>query len=276
MNNKVQHASASSARFTRRCLWLTSLGTAVLLLVGHRAVPAEEPSPAKRILLVTGEDYPGHKWRETTPVLAESIAEDPRLQVDIAWETTALRDRELADYDAIIMHFKNYDPDVPGKQAQANLERFVREGGGLVLVHFACGAFQEWPEFVKLAGRVWDPEIQPAHDPHGPFQVKISDQQHPVTKGMSNFETVDELYTCLAGEPPIHVLVEATSKNDGKNYPLAFVLQYGRGRVFHSTLGHDVEALANPHVARLFRRGTAWAAGLDPQPADTAAQAEPE
>jgi type 1 glutamine amidotransferase len=51
---------------------------------------------------------------------------------------------------------------------------------------------------------------------------------------------------------------------DGKDYPMAFVLDYGKGRIFHSVLGHDVQALANPHVGRLFRNACAWTAGLAP------------
>jgi len=44
---------------------------------------------------------------------------------------------------------------------------------------------------------------------------------------------------------------------------MAFVLDYGKGRVFHSPLGHDAAALKNPPVAELFRRACAWAAGLE-------------
>jgi type 1 glutamine amidotransferase len=51
---------------------------------------------------------------------------------------------------------------------------------------------------------------------------------------------------------------------DSKDYPIAFTLTYGKGRVFHSVLGHDVNALANPSAGRLFRRASAWAAGLEP------------
>jgi type 1 glutamine amidotransferase len=85
-------------------------------------------------------------------------------------------------------------------------------------------------------------------------------------QGLPPFETVDELYTCLAGQAPIEVLAQATSKVDGKAYPMAFVLSVGRGRVFHSPLGHDVQALASAAVGELFRRGTAWAAGKPPVP----------
>jgi len=119
------------------------------------------------------------------------------------------------------------------------------------------------PEGSGTPNWVWDPKLRP-HDPYGRFTVRIIDHEHPVTAGLGDFETVDELYTCLAGKTPIRVLATARSKVDGKDYPMAFVLNYGKGRVFHSPLGHDVRALANPDVARLFRRACAWVAGLEP------------
>ena len=217
------------------------------------------------MLLVTGEDYPGHKWRETAPVLQGLLAKDPRLAVEVSEDLNCLRLPRLHDFDAVVLHFKNYDPQVPGPEGQANLARFVREGGGLVLVHFACGAFQEWPEFEALAGRVWNPKLR-GHDPHGKFQVEMVDPEHPVTRGLQAFETTDELYTCLDGKTPIHVLAQSQSKIDQKQYPMAFVLQCGDGRVFHCPLGHDVAAFSPPAVGDLFRRGTAWVAGIEPVP----------
>jgi hypothetical protein len=83
---------------------------------------------------------------------------------------------------------------------------------------------------------------------------------------MAGFETDDELYTCLTGEHPIHVVAHAKSSVDGKNYPIAFVSNYGKGRTFHCVLGHDARALAIPAVQELFRRGCAWASGLPPVP----------
>ncbi|MHC4520477.1 MAG: ThuA domain-containing protein [Planctomycetota bacterium] len=221
------------------------------------------PSEAKRVLIVTGVDYPGHKWRETTPVLANAIGHDERLDVSITEVPNDLAGSDLGDYDTIVLHFMDWEVPDPGPTARTNLQKFVHAGGGLVLVHFACGAFQEWDEFGVLAGRAWDPNLR-GHDPHGAFIVEIADAEHPITRGMTAFETTDELYTCLAGETPIHILATARSKVDQKDYPMAFVLQYGKGKVFHCVLGHDVKALANPAVGELFRRGTAWTAGLDP------------
>jgi type 1 glutamine amidotransferase len=227
------------------------------------ATAADDTAKAvKKVLLVTGQDYPGHKWQETAPVLAEAIGKDPRMQVKVTEDPKTLASPELDGYDAVVLHFMNWEQPDPGEQARANLKRFVEGGKGLVIVHFACGAFQEWPEFRNLAGRSYDKTLRP-HDPFGMFRIEITDPAHPIMKGMQPFDTTDELYTCLAGDRPIQILATARSKVDNKDYPMAFVLDYGKGRVFHSPLGHDAASLKNPPVAELFRRATAWAAGLD-------------
>lgn len=235
-----------------------------LCLLMAVSVGAKAPADAsiKRVMIVTGQDYPGHKWPETTPVLKAGLAQDARLQVDVVEQPSFLATERLWDYDALVLHFMNWEQPDPGPQARANLLRYVEQGGGLVLVHFACGAFQGWPAFADVAGRVWDPNLR-GHDPHGEFQVRIVDANHPVTAGLDSFQTVDELYTCLAGSRPVQILASAQSKVDQKEYAMAFSFDYGRGRVFHSPLGHDVRAFNQP-VQALFRRGCAWAAGLQP------------
>jgi uncharacterized protein len=215
-----------------------------------------------KILLVTGVDYPGHRWKETTPALRGVLEKDPRLSVRVIEDHEFLASDAIFDYDVILLHMKNYDPTKRADQVRGNLTRFVRDGGGLVLYHFALGAFERWGEFEQLAGRIWDKKKR-AHDPRGPFTVKITDPDHPVTRGMTDFETDDELYTCLGGETPIQVLATARSKVDGVDYPMAFVLDFGQGRVFHTPLGHDVKAVTMPGAAELIRRGCLWAAGRD-------------
>ena len=245
-----------------------TLAALVFVAVAHHGATevevAQEPD-TKNILLVTGCDYPGHKWAETAPVLAEALGRDGRLRVRVVEDPGFLANGELSEYDAIVIHFMDWERPDPGPNARANLEAFVKDGGGLVMVHFACGAFQEWPEFRDLAGRVWDPQLR-GHDPHGAFQVDIVNREHPVTRWMEPFTTVDELYTCLAGDRPVEMLATARSKVDGKDYPMAFTFAHGGGRVFHCPLGHDVAAFENRGAAELFRRGCAWAAGLPPKP----------
>jgi type 1 glutamine amidotransferase len=226
-----------------------------------RTIANEQSAPGKPIqaLIVTGADL--HNWRATAPVLAEELQKDPRIKTTVVQDPHSLGTMSLDSYNVIVLHFMNWKVPAPGEAARNNLKKSVEDGKGLVLVHFACGAWQDWPEFKNLAGRVWDPKLR-AHDPRGPFRVDILSTGHPITEGLESFETNDELYTCLAGDRPVDVLATARSKVDGKDYPMAFAFQCGKGRVFHCVLGHDVQALSNPSVAELFRRGTAWAAGL--------------
>lgn len=225
-------------------------------------LPAPKDRTKTNVLIVTGDDL--HNWRQTTPVLARGLAEDTRLEVQVLEDPNRLADAGMQAYDVAVLHFKDKHYPAPGPEAREGLRRFVADGKGLVVVHFACGAWQGWPEFVKIIGRVWNPKLR-GHDPRGPFRVEITDPSHPITRGMQPFETTDELYTCLDGKTPIHLLAEAKSKVDGKMYPTAFVLTYGKGRVFHCALGHDVKALSTPQAMELFRRGAAWTAGLPPR-----------
>ena len=78
----------------------------------------------------------------------------------------------------------------------------------------------------------------------------------------------DELFFELQGEASIRVLAQAHSKVTGQDHPMVFVLQRGKGRVFHTTLGHDAKAIEIPGAAELIRRGVIWAAvGDKPAPA---------
>ncbi len=214
-----------------------------------------------KVLIVTGQDYPGHHWRETAPALAAFLRKDPRVEVSVVEDPAFLASRSLHEQDVAVLHFMNWEQPDPGPEARANLERFVDGGKGLVILHFACGAFQGWPGYASLAGRIYDPKLPP-HDPRGPFRVDVASADHPVTRGLKPFDTDDELYTCLAGDRPIEILATARSRVDGKEHPMAFAFAFGRGRVFHSPLGHDVKALESPGVGELLRRGCAWAGGM--------------
>ncbi len=229
------------------------------------SLTAQIPSPpvktTARIALVTGIDYPGHKWEDTSKALMEELAKDKRLKVDLIKDPAFLGTKKLNQYDAVIIHFMPWEKPSPGPKAGEALKAYIKSGKGMVVTHFACGAFNDWPPFVEVAGRVYDPKLPP-HDPYAKFKVEVRDADHPITKGLDPFEVTDELYTCLAGETKIRILETAKSVVDKKDYPMAFVLEFGKGRVFNTPLGHDAQVYHTPGVARLMRRAVAWTAGL--------------
>jgi type 1 glutamine amidotransferase len=212
-----------------------------------------------RVVIVTGEDtHPGHVWKETSVELKTILEANKKFQVTIEADPNFLATDGLSVYDVAVFDFRNANPLAQDEKAKANLLEFLNKGKGLVTVHWANGAFPYWPEYNNIVGRS---QIL-HHDRRGPFMVKIIDHDSPITKGMTDFQTDDELYyDNKEGNLPIHTLASAHSTIKDADFPMALTLQYGKGRVFNTPLGHDVKALQVPEVGELIRRGTAWAAG---------------
>jgi type 1 glutamine amidotransferase len=166
-----------------------------------------------------------------------------------------LESSALGSYDVILINYYNWKRPGLTEKARENLLTFVKGGKGLVSFHYSCRAFGEWPEYRNLIGRVWIGNHS-GHGPRGKFTSKISNRHHPITQGLNDFEADDELYAKLVGDARIDVLVEAYSDWSKTVEPLAWTLDYGKGRVFNLVLGHDVKACRNPSFATLLQRGT--------------------
>jgi len=237
------------------CILLSTL----LVASTFAQVPQAKEKPIR--VLIVDDQSPGYYRMGTATALRDIIRQDKRFQVALVENAEILGTDLPFDYDVILLHFKNGRIPKRNTAMQANLEKFVTEGGGLFAYHFACGAFMDWPNFEKLIGRVWDKTKKPAHDPYGPFIVQITDKTHPITKDLGDFEIYDELYTCLKdSNVPIHVLAEAVSKVDGKKYPMAFTLEYGKGRIFHTPLGHNDRSLSATEFQEIIKHALAWCA----------------
>lgn len=215
-----------------------------------------------RVLVITGRDVAVHNWRETTPALREALEATKKFEVVVSEEPAVLESSAVGNYDVILLNYYNFDRPTLSAKARENLLAFVKGGKGLVSFHFSCRAWEDWPEYRNLIGRVWIARHS-GHGPRGRFDVKIADRNHFITQGVSDFEIDDELYSKLVGDAPIHVLMTADSKWSGKTEPLAWTLDYGKGRVFNIVLGHDAKVCRDPNFVRLLQRGTEWVARKD-------------
>jgi type 1 glutamine amidotransferase len=256
-----------------RRLVLNALAWTARLEVPETGVDSALDPPA-RALVLTGHNHPAHDWRATTPALVRVLERDPRLRADVCEDPAELPKR-LPEADVLVLNYNNWDR--PGLDAAAKdaLLGFLARGGGLVVLHFANGAWNptlpakdsDWPEFRgRLVRRAWmHPES--AHDPYGPFRVALGLTRHEITEGLRPFDTVDELYVKQAGESPIEPLVLARSALTGRDEPLAWAYDVAPARVFQTLLGHSEESIRK--AGDLIRRGAAWAAkrpplGFDP------------
>ena len=240
-------------------------------------VPESEAEQPIRVLLFAGnEAHKWHNWERTTPAIQRQLEIDERIEVDVSKDIEDLAARDLAQYDVIVQNsYANWqDPRPLSEAARTAFVNFLQRGGGLVLIHFANGAWHyslpmagdsDWPEYRSIVRRVWnhegDDNTRSGHDAFGEFHVDLMASEHPVTRNLRPFAVTDELYFRQHGEQPIEPLIAAHSQVTGHDEPLAWTYTYGKGRVFQTLLGHSEQTYAAFEPCEMLRRAVAWTAG---------------
>lgn len=243
-----------------------------------------------KVLIIDGQN--NHNWRATTPLIRKALEEAGLFKVDVATSPPARGDMskfrpKFSDYHVVV---SNYNGDLWSKEAREDFATFVKNGGGFVSVHAANNAFTGWLEYNEIIGlggwggrnekhgpyiRVKDGKVVRdeskgsggSHGRQHAFLIQTLDTDHPITKGLPEkwMHTQDELYDRLRGPAKnLKVLAYAHASKatggSGENEPILFTIEYGKGRVFHTTLGHDEKGMKCVGFIVTLQRGTEWAA----------------
>lgn len=279
---------------TRTRTWAVLAG-ALALAAG---APGAAESKKEKIRVVIIDGHNNHEWRQTTPFMKKALEDSERFAVDVSthpkpnrplpegWKSGPFPP-DLSKYDVVL---SNYNGPAWPKEFQAEFEQAVRTGKvGLVIVHAANNSFGGWDEYRRMIGMGWydknsgdrlkldenGKEVRvpkgkdegPGHRYTGPFRVTVRDPSHPVTKGMPRewMHAPDELYDNMRGPiENIHLLATAYSPKEkrgtGAHEPMIWTISYGKGRVFHTPMGHDLNGMRCVGFIATLRRGTEWAA----------------
>jgi type 1 glutamine amidotransferase len=260
-----------------------------VLLLASGATRAADAQPAK-VLIITGDDVPVHQWRLNAPFIKKLLTTAGH-QVDITEAPSRdLTPENLARYDVFFLLYrdtaKGAKENPAGVWSDANKQAFlnaVKGGKGLYVHHYASGAFTGKSDFdsqfEKAVAGGW--RKQGYHGQMHVFTVTVR-KDHPITHGIQEFKHGrDELYQNSMILPGSVVLATAYSdktkdpKNTGKDEPVVWVSQFGKGRVCENVLGHDIEAMQDPVFQALLVRGVEWTAtGQASFPVPTAAKAK--
>ena len=138
---------------------------------------------------------------------------------------------------------------------------FANSGKGIIALH--PGTWYAWNNFPEWNAQVIGGGTR-GHDKLGPYTVKITNPDSPITKGVTpTFEITDELYNYIPDPKatPIEVLATATSPLSGKTFPQVFIVKHPKSRVVGITLGHDARAHDLPEFQTLLKNAVEWAGG---------------
>jgi len=225
---------------------------------------------SRKALLLTGNHHPAHPWQETSSLIKSAIESNGDFYVDISTNIEDLSQYDLDDYDALILNYSNWEnPNALSEASKNSFINYLKQGGGLMVLHFANGAFHfslpnagesDWPEYREIVRRVWDHDADSGHDSYGEFSVNISNSKHPITSGVKDFSTFDELYFNQKGDQPVEPLFSARSTVTGNDEPLAWSYNYGKGRVFQTLLGHDAKSFSAPEFQLILSNAVNWVA----------------
>ncbi|MGR3812417.1 ThuA domain-containing protein [Jiulongibacter sp. NS-SX5] len=194
------------------------------------------------------------------------------------------------DYDLVVINFGWNAAPWPSATQKA-FEKFVKKGGGVVIVHAADNSFQNWTAYNRMIGvggwgdrtekdgpyvyfdqsdklyRDMTPGKAGSHGPAHEYTIQIRQPKHPITEGMPTEwrHTIDELYDHLRGPAEkMEILATAYSapfkRGSGHHEPMMMTIKYGRGRVFHTPMGHDDKSWECVGLMTTFLRGSEWAA----------------
>ena len=147
-------------------------------------------------------------------------------------------------------------------QAEA-VKEFVQNGGSAFFYHNNSHVSLAQKDYRDVEGAIYT-----GHPPVRPFKVKITNKNHPITRGVNDFIVTDEQHYVIYDKDPKYVLMRSENEdgleytgsqgNQGTGCEAGWAYDYGKGRVCFMAPGHMITALWNPEYVKLQQNAVKW------------------
>ena len=198
----------------------------------------------KKALIMLGGGY--HPFDSCGRILEDFLKKTEVGEPVLTEDRDAFKD--LKDYDLVIVYTQG--GELTSAQEDGLCE-FVKKGGGFIGIHCASDSWVKNKAYLEMIGSHFI-----GHGPVTEFSVKISHPDHDITRRISDFKVTDEFYILEKKTEKFEVLAEGIWQF--KTHPLAYIRNYGKGKVFYTALGHDERAFRNSFFQKLIFRATRW------------------
>ena len=239
----------------RKIGWMVAAASAALWIAAE-ARSAEQAAAAKiKVLVISNSDH--HDYKAFGAFMSDLLAKTGDFELTGPEGPNGhdgLKAENLKKYDLVLLFGSGGDFTDPAQEQ--GLNQFVRNGGGLVGVHAT--------DFAKKSDVYWE-LMGGRQQGTGPSTtIRITEEKHPITAGMKDFEIDDETYGNKEF-PGAKLVILGLGDRDKQKVPMIWVQEVGKGRVFNATFGHGVRAWNGPHFQRVLTRGLYWSVGREPK-----------
>ena len=265
---------------------------AALAGVGFTPLPAKAAKKATAFALI-GDRYHNSDYIRTG--LTRTVASQMGVSVDFTDETSLLNAETLDGYKVLIvlrdgMIWPNgyggdestnaawvatgrpklvFDPPLPQSKATSQfwikpeqgkaVRQFVEAGGSALFLHNTTHVGLTDPDFRHVLGAAYT-----GHPPIRTFKVKVTNPDHPITRGVKDFVVTDEQHYMTYDKDPKFLFLETVNEEGltfqkyGATAPGGWSYDYGKGRVCYMSPGHMLSDLWNPEYVKLQHNALRW------------------
>jgi type 1 glutamine amidotransferase len=218
-----------------------------------------EAKPIRVLVITGGHTYQEEPFNQMLTGLGKDISYNI---VSFPEAFTMFSPEKRNQYDVLV--FYHMWQKISENEAK-NFSECIREGKPLVVLHHSICAFDDWPEYIKIIGGKYFhkptivngkeyPACSYKHDLT--FTVKVLDSRHPVTKGLRDFEVLDETYSGYYVDPEAKSLLTTTEPTSTP--VIGWTKKYGKAQVVTLQSGHDSLTFGNPDFRKLLRQSILW------------------
>jgi type 1 glutamine amidotransferase len=187
-------------------------------------------------------------------------------EATVTQDCSLISEASLNQYAAVVF-FTTGELPLDDAQKKAFIE-FVRSGRGFVGIHSATDTFYKWPEYLELIGGYFD-----GHPWHQEVTIRVEDKAHPATAHLpASFTINDEIYqfrdwsrdrvhVLLSLDPASIDLTKKGVKRTDKDFAVSWTREFGKGRMFYTSLGHEAAVWKDPRFQQHLMGGIRWATG---------------
>jgi type 1 glutamine amidotransferase len=240
--------------------WIPAL-CALMLLLPSAARGQEDARPVKALLVTGG---PFHDYERQKSVLTTGVAARINIEWTIVHEKSNRTNTKIPLYENpdwakgfdIVLHNECF-ADVKDAEFVERILKPHREGVPAVLIHCTMHCYrtgnERWFEFCGVRSH--------EHGPHYAFKVENLAKDHPVMKDFGDawMTPRGELYHIVKVFDTATPLAHAPRRDNNEPQVCIWTNQYGKGRVFGTTIGHYNETMAEPKFLDVVARGILWA-----------------